>query len=139
MELTNQYETLHIKRKFITKISTLLEGTVDDVKKINDLVYKIQSGPHSKPTKVRRDRLRKYVGLHFQSLLKVSAPAEHELQVEQQPEIKEVFERQPDDGVMSDVEHTLGEETLEKSLLRRSKRQTRSPERLELMSSNKNC
>ena len=109
------------------------------VKTINDLVYKIQSGPHSKPATVHRNRLRKYVGLHPQSWLKVTAPAERELQVKQHPEIREVIERQPDDRVMPNVEPILEEGTLEQSLLRRSKRQRRPPDRLELMYSNKNC
>ena len=116
-----------------------MEGTVTVVKRINDLVYKIQSGPHSKPTTVHRNRLQKYVGLHPQSWLKVTAPAEHELQVEQHPEIREVIEKQPDDRVMPDVEPILEEGTLERTLFRRSKRQRRPPERLGLMYSNKNC
>ena len=108
------------------------------VKRINDLVYKIQSGTHSKSTTVHRNRLQKYVGPHTQSWLKVSAPAEHELPVEQQPKIKEVIQRQPDGRVMSDVEQILGKGTLEQSSLRRSKRQRRPPNKLGLMYTNKN-
>ena len=60
---------------------------------------------------------------------------EDELQVEQQPEIKEVIERQPDDAVMSDVEPMRGG-TLEKSY---EEAKGRPPDRLGLMYSNKKC
>ena len=59
---------------------------------------------------------------------------EDELQVEQQPEIKEVIERQPDDAMMSDVEPIRGEGTLEKSY---EAAKGRPPDRLGLMYSNK--
>ena len=91
-------------------------------------------------TTVHRSRLRNYLGPHPQSWLKVSAPAEHELPVEQQPKIKEVIQRQPDCRVMSDdVEQILGKGTLEQSSLRRSKgKDDLAPDRLGLMNTNKN-
>ena len=55
--------------------------------------------------------------------------------MEQQPEIKEVIERQPDDAVMSDVEPMRGG-TLEKSY---EEAKGRPPDRLGLMYSNKKC
>ena len=62
----------------------------------------------------------------------MSAPAEHEQPVEQQPKMKEVIQRQTDDRIISDVEPlSISEEGApEQSLLQRSKRQRRPPDRL---------
>ena len=66
----------------LPKFQHYWKGLFTVVKRINDLVYKIQSGPHSKSTMVHRNHLQKYVGPHPQSWLKVSALAELELPVE---------------------------------------------------------
>lgn len=52
---------------------------------------------------IRRNRLRKHIGPYSQSWLKFLAPAEHELQVEQQPKINEVLERPTEDVLLSGV------------------------------------
>ena len=70
--------------------------------------------------------------------MKVLAPAECKLPVEQQPKIKEVIQRQPDGRAMSEVEQILGKGILEQTSLQTSKRQRRPPDRLRLMCTNKN-
>jgi hypothetical protein len=120
------------KRKGLSpKFQRYWNGPFTVVKRINDLVYKLQSGARSKPTTVHRNRLWKYIGQHPQTWLKVSGPTEYEVPVDQQPEISEVIERQPVGGSMSHVEQIPEEEILEQSNLRRSKRHRRPPDRLE--------
>ena len=123
------------KKGLSPKFQRYWKGPFTVVKRINDLVYKIMSGLHSKPNTVHRNRLREYIGPNPQNWLKMSAPAEHGLPVEQQPKMKEVIQRQTDDRIISDVEPlSISEEGApEQSLLRRSKRQRRPPDRLGLM------
>ena len=55
------------KKGLSPKLARNWKGPLTVVKKVNDLVYKIQATPHSKPSIVHRNRLQSYTGPNPQS------------------------------------------------------------------------
>ena len=89
------------KKGLSPKLQRYWKGPYSVVKRINDLVYKIQSGPHTKPIIVHRNRLWKYSGNKPQMWLGDSREKQVNSECEHLP-------RRSKRGVRESVDHLIG-------------------------------
>lgn len=113
------------KKGLSAKLQRFWHGPYTVIKRINDLVYKIQAGPRCKPTIVHRNRLRKYYGSDVQTwFTDPEHPLQESVEIYQRPDNR-ITGRQRKNGATED-------DDTPNIPLRRSGRRRCPPDRLNI-------